>query len=225
MEITCTRCHRTVEDENCYCPACGLPRLTYSTDEPNGQIQPEQWNEAVRDASAVDWKVAQRTAIVVAVPAGMLCSMVSPVGIMGLLWMAIAALWTVILYVRRKQSAWITTGAGARIGLVTGLLGTWTAAATSGIALFVMRFLQHQGNAFDELWQSIVNENVVPQWTASGMDAHMVDIWKSNLLSPEGRAGAVLAGISLLSCGLLLFAVGGGALGARMVARRGTPQS
>jgi hypothetical protein len=225
MEITCTRCHRAVEDESCYCAACGLPKLTYSTDEPNGQIQPEQWNDAVRDASAIDWKLAQRTAILVAVPAGMLCSMVSPVGIMGLLWMAIAALWTVILYVRRKQSVWITTGAGARIGLVTGLLGIWTAAATSGIALLTMRFLQHQGNAFDALWQSIVNESVVPQWTASGMDVHMIDLWKANLLSPEGRAGAVLAGISLLSCGLLLFAVGGGALGARMIARRRTPQA
>jgi hypothetical protein len=127
MEITCTRCHQAVLADNCYCPTCGLPQLQYSAENVPGQAPPERWLEAqVQDASIVDWKRAMRPALALAVPAGMLCSLFSPVSIFGLLWMTVAAAWVVALYLRSQRPAWITIGAGARIGLVTGLLGAWT---------------------------------------------------------------------------------------------------
>ena len=70
MEITCTRCNQTVQAENCYCPVCGLPQLVYTADGSQGQGQPDRWNEAVRDASSVDWKMALRSALMLAIPAG-----------------------------------------------------------------------------------------------------------------------------------------------------------
>ena len=133
MEITCTRCHQTIQAENCYCPVCGLPQLVYTAECAPGQGQPERWNEAVRDAGSVDWKPALRAALMLAVPAGLLCSMLSPVSIFGLLLMAAAAAWAVVLYVRSQRPAWITIGAGARIGLVTGVLGGWTGCRITGI--------------------------------------------------------------------------------------------
>jgi hypothetical protein len=219
MEITCRRCHRAVLPEDCYCPACGLPQLTYSTEDENGvQGQPERWNEPVRDASEVAWKPALRVVTFLAVPAGLLCSGLSPVGLLGLFWMAAAATWAVLLYVRNQQTPWITLGAGARIGLVTGILGGWTAAATTGITLIVMRFLLHKGGDIDSLWDTIDNQ-MTRQWAEAGVDAHTIAQYQSWLFSPEGHAGFALGMVLFLGSALLLFAVAGGALGARLSAR------
>jgi hypothetical protein len=220
MEITCRRCHRAVLPEDCYCPTCGLPQLTYSTEDGNGAPgQPERWSEPVRDASEVAWKPALRVVMFLAVPAGLLCSGLSPVGLLGLLWMGAAAAWAVHLYVRNQQTPWITLGAGARIGLVTGILGGWTAAATTGITLVVMRFLLHKGGEIDSLWEGMVNDQMTRQWAEAGVDAHTISQYQGWLLSPEGRAGFALGMVVFLAAALLVFAVAGGALGARLSAR------
>jgi len=224
MEITCTRCHQAVQADNCYCPACGLPQLIYSAEGVPGQAPAEQGNEVVRDASSVDWKPALRAALMLAVPAGVLCSLFSPLSIFGLLWMAVAAAWAVILYLRSQRPAWITIGAGARIGLVTGLLGGWTAAAATGITLFVMRFYLHQGKSLDDTWQSIINGQVSQQWADAGVDAQSITTYKAWLLSPQGRAGSMLCAILFLVVALILFAVAGGALGARLMAHNRRPE-
>jgi hypothetical protein len=224
MEITCTRCHQAVLADNCYCPTCGLPQLQYSAENVPGQAPPERWLEPVKDASIVDWKRAMRPALALAIPAGALCSLFSPVSIFGLLWMTIAAAWVVALYLRNQRPAWITIGAGARIGLVTGLLGAWTAAAASGLSLFVMRFFLHQSKALDETWTTIISDQVARQWTSAGVDAQTISLYKGWLLSPEGRAGSMLSAICFLVAVLIFFAVGGGALGARLQARARRPQ-
>ena len=225
MEIVCNRCHQTIQAEDCYCPACGLPQLVYTAEGVSGEAQPGRLNEPVRDASTVDWKTALRAALMLAVPAGLLCSMLSPVGIFGLLWMAVAAAWAVVLYMRRQSPAWITVGAGARIGLVTGVLGGWTAAATTGITLFAMRFFFHQSKFFDDFWQNLVSQQITQQWTSAGVDAATIALAKTWLLSPEGRAGSMLGAILFLVAALLLFAVAGGALGARLLARTRRPEA
>jgi hypothetical protein len=224
MEITCTRCHQTVQAENCYCPVCGLPQLVYSADGSQGQGQPDRWNEAVRDAGSVDWKVAMRSALMLAVPAGLLCNMLSPISILGLPLMAATGAWAVVLYVRSQRPAWVTIGAGARIGLVTGVLGGWMAATTTGVTLFAMRFWFHAGSFYDDLWQNLVNQQLSQQWASMGVDAQTITQMKAWLLPPEGRAGWLLAAIMLLAMALLLFAVAGGALGARLVARNRRPE-
>lgn len=224
MEITCTRCHQAVQAGNCYCPVCGLPQLVYSADSAMEQGQPDRWNEAVRDASSVDWKLALRTVMVLALPAGLLCSLLSPLSIFGLPLMAATGAWAVALYVRSQRPSWITIGAGARIGLVTGVLGSWMAAATTGITLFAMRFWFHQGAFYDGLWQNLVDQQLSQQWTSMGVDAATIAQMKAWLLPPEGRAGWLLAAMTFLTVALMLFAVAGGALGARLVARRRRPE-
>ena len=149
--------------------------------------------------------------------------MLSPVGIFSLLLMAASSVWVVALYMRGRRPAWITIGAGARIGLVTGVVGGWTAAAMTGISLYAMRFWLHQGNVFDNFWQNLVNQQMSQQWTSMGVDAQTIALAKSWMLSPEGRAGWVLCAITFLMATLLLFAVGGGALGARLLGRSRRP--
>jgi len=232
MEITCTRCHQTVQADNCYCPACGLPQLVYTAESVQGQAQPERWNEPVRDASSVDWKLALRAALTLAIPAGLLSSAASPIGFFGLFWMSAAAAWAVVLYVRSQRPAWITIGAGARIGLVTGLLGGWLAFGASGGALFVERFVLHQSSQIDAEWKSRVDmsQQMTQQWTAGMGQADAAEVQAARaqiqafMLSPEGHAGWEAFGFAGNSIFLLFFAVAGGALGARLLARARRPE-
>jgi RNA polymerase subunit RPABC4/transcription elongation factor Spt4 len=232
MEITCNRCHQTVEAENCYCPACGLPQLVYAPDGAPGQAQPERSTEAVRDASSVDWKPGLRAALLLAIPAGLLSSGLSPVGVLGLFWMAAAAAWAVVLYVRSQRPAWITIGAGARIGLVTGLLAGWLAFSISGGALFVQRYVLHQSGQLDGEWKSRVemSQQLTQQWTAgiASADAAQAQAARTQIqnfmLSPEGHAGFEAFGFAINGVFLLFFAAGGGAFGARMLIRNRRPE-
>jgi hypothetical protein len=224
MEVTCIRCHQTVQDGYCYCPNCGLPQLVFSADNSAGAGQGERWGEAVRDANTIDWNSALRSTLPLAIPAGILCSMLSPVSILGLLLMGATAAWVVSLYMRSHKPAWITVGAGARIGFVTGVVGSWSAAAMSGLSLYAMRYWLHQGSAFDDFWQNIVNLQQA-QGIAVGADAQNLAAVKVLMMSPEGRAGLILFTIAVLMVTLVLFAIAGGALGARMLTRTRRPEN
>jgi hypothetical protein len=224
MEQTCSRCHQTVNPEDCFCPVCGLPQLVYSSENSNGAGQPDRWGEAVRDAGAVQWKAALRAAISLGIPAGLFSSMLSPVGIFGLVFMVGAGAWVVALYMRSQRLTWMTVATGARIGLVTGVLGGWTAAAMTGLSLYAMRFWLHQGTAFDDGWRgSLTRANQI--WASAGFDAQTIATLDARFMSPEGRAASVLTTIALLMAALLVMGVAGGALGARFLARPRRPEN
>jgi hypothetical protein len=218
MEISCNRCHQAIPDASCFCPACGLPQLVYASEEGETAVSAERWTDAVRDAGQVEWRPALRAAIVLSIPAGILASNSWPVG---LFWAAFASAWAVYLYARRQRPQWITMGAGARIGLVTGLMTGWLAFVVSGASLFTLRFLLGEGKVFDGPWEGMV-AHLSQQWQAAGSDPQTLaftNAFAKWLLSPWGRAGMMLGCIVVLEIGLLLFAAAGGALGARMMAR------
>lgn len=232
MEISCTRCHQAVLAENCFCPHCGLPQLTYETEGVAGQERPQRFSDGVQDASSVAWKPALRAAILLAVPAGILSSGVSPLGFLGLVWMAIGAAWAVALYMRSQRPAWITIGAGARIGLVTGLLAGWLAFGVSGGALFVQRFVLHQASQIDGNWKDRValSQQMTQQWMANVGPADasqaqaaqaQVQAW---MLSPWGHAGLEAFGFATNTLLLIFFATSGGAIGARFLGRTRQPE-
>jgi hypothetical protein len=233
MEISCTRCHQTVQDGDCFCPACGLPQLTYAADGSSGPAPSEPGVEVVRDAGSIDWRAAIRVALLMGVPAGMLCSNPSPLSGFGLMWMAVAAAWAVVLYVRQQRPAWITAGAGARIGMVTGIMASWLAFAISGGALFVQRYLLHQSSQMDSLFaktfveafqqrtqQSLASMGTVDAAQAQTVFSKMI----AGIQSPEGHAWIWASSIAFYSFFMLFFALGGGAVGARLVARNRRPE-
>lgn len=228
MEITCNRCHQSFEPGSCYCPTCGLPQLVYTADENASASEPEHWSQVARDASMVEWRPALRAAIILAVPAGLLSCGISPVGILGLFWMSAAAAWAVTIYVRGQKPAWITMGAGARIGLVTGLLAGALAFSITGAALFVERFALHQAASLDSEWKSRVEEsNQMTQQLMGQMgmtDQTQLQAQKNFMMSPEGHAGIETFGMVGSSLFLLLFAAAGGAMGARLLARTRRPE-
>ncbi len=160
----------------------------------------------------------------------MLSGGVPVMGIFGLFWMGVAAAWAVALYARSQKqpqhAGWITAGAGARIGLVTGLAAGWVSFAASAVSLFAKRFLFHQGNDFDSLYQDQVAK-VSDQWqaaSASSQDVQAAAFFKSAsawLLTPEGRVGTMLGGLLTLEAILVVCAVAGGALGAKLMVKQG----
>ena len=232
MEITCNRCHQIVQADNCYCPACGLPQLVYAADSATTASQGERWPEAVRDASSIDWKQAMRASALLAVPAGLLSSGVSPLSGLGMFWMAAAAAWAVVLYLRSQRPAWITIGAGARLGLVTGLFAGWLAFTVSGGWLFAERTVLHKANEIDSVYRVVVDTfEQRKNDTITGMTAPDAAQVRSSLASieallgsPEGHAGIWAFSLVCNSMFLVLFAVAGGALGARLVARSRRPE-
>ena len=165
-----------------------------------------------------------RSAFMLGLPAGVLCAFLWPVGILGMALMGITGMWVVSIYMKSQQSAWITLGAGARIGLVTGLIGAWAASATSGIALFAMRYVFHQGAIFDNFWTNLVNVQLTQEWNSMGADGQTISTLKVMLLSPNGRAAWALTTVAFLMATSLVFAIAGGALSARLRARRRRPQ-
>ncbi|MGA2570607.1 MAG: hypothetical protein ABSF23_08820 [Terracidiphilus sp.] len=203
---------------------CGLPQIVYSADEAAGQGQPEHEDGPVRDAGSIDWKPALRLAMALAIPAGVLSSMFSPFGILGPLLMGAASAWVIALYLRGQRPAWITLGAGARIGLVTGILGSWVAALITGVTLYIERYWMHQAKAFDDLWQAQVDQ-MSQQLASMGFDPQKVAEQKALMLSPQGHAGEMLFEVLLLAAILLIFAIAGGAIGARFLGRPRQPQS
>ena len=152
MESTCSRCHQTVQPEDCFCPFCGLPQLVYTADGSAAPGQPERVGEPVRDAGTVDWKPALRLALMLAIPAGALCSMYSPAG--------------------NPRTA--VDGRSRRLGGCalharppSRLDHHWSRRAHRpchrhsrrmdrglhhGISLYAMRFWLHQGPAIDDAW-------------------------------------------------------------------------
>ena len=173
-----------------------------------------------------------RAALVLAVPAGLLSSGITVLGILGIFWTAGAAAWAVVIYMRSQRPAWITTSAGARIGLVTGLIAGWVAFGVSGIWLFVERVSFHQSVQIDEIYSVVLTSFQQRAHESmsgmSGQDAAAMQAWVAYvqrwLTSSEGHAGIWAIWLSIYCTFLLLFAVGGGALGARIQSRNRRPQ-
>jgi hypothetical protein len=191
--------------------------------------QPNQWDAVLHETGAVEWKPALRAVLLLAVPIGLIFGGTSFVGLLGVVWVAAAAAWAVSLYVRglraAKRPVLLTTGAGARIGLVTGLIAGWTSFAASAAMFYARRFLFHQGQDFDDVWQSMVGQ-ASQQWqqiSAANQDHQASEFFKTAsawLLSSEGRAGSALSGMVMIEFMLVIFAVAGGALGAKLMTRQ-----
>jgi hypothetical protein len=232
MEMTCSRCHQAVPADSCFCSACGLPQLVYSTEGDSAPAAAERWPETGRDAGSIDWKLGMRTAAVLAVPAGLLSSGISPLSWLGVFWVAGAAAWAVVLYMRSQRPAWITMGAGARIGLVTGLIAGWLAFGVSGTGLFVTRVVLHQGSQIDSAWRDFVDKNEqMSQQILTKMGASNDEIQASMtpqrnlMLSPVGHAGFQTMGLAWGCALMILFAMAGGALGARTAGKKHRPEN
>jgi len=234
LEATCPRCNETLRDADRYCSACGLPHLTYIAAEmPAPALELgtladglAEADEAVGSVSGIAWRPAMNAAMMLAVPAGILCSTISIIGqSLWMVWMVGAAAWAVALYRKRTRRGPVSAGAGARIGFVTGLFASALTLALNGLALWAQRFLFHAGGQMDSDWSSLVGKVIEADqqgFSQSGMPAaqaaQFLETTRTVMLSAEGHAGIQLSILILGSAFLTLFAVIGGAVSSRFVA-------
>ena len=181
----------------------------------------------------IAWRPAITAALLLAIPAGVLCSTATSIGAsLGLFWMSGAAAWTVGLYFKRARPGRISLGSGARIGLVTGLFTCWLTLGVNGLILWAGRFVLHQGGQMDADWTTAVSKVLdlyQQMFTQMGFASNEItkalQVQRLMMLSPEGRAGAALSNIVVGGAFLMLFSIIGGALGARFLAQPRRPSA
>ncbi len=217
MDRICPRCQALLGPTVRFCPECGAPQLT--VDEAQPEDNPAGDGEAAgrggRDRSEVAWPTAMGTAALLAIPAGLLSSLLS----FSSLWVMAGGIWTVLLY-RKRTMTGLTPGLGGRIGCVFGVFAATLATLFDAANLLVTRYGLHRGSEVDSRLHTAMQAGIDRVLASNPEAAHQIPWFFQFWLSPEGQAGLVLAS-AVLSAGTMLgFSVLGGALGARYLAAR-----
>lgn len=234
MEATCQRCHEPLREADRYCASCGLPQLTFSPESATlatGGEPPPFYPPGSQGAHNIVWRDAMKASLLLAIPAGLMC--LAPGGsVLNVLWLTGAAVWAVSLYSRRTRAVWLSSGVGARIGLVTGLIGSWMAICVHALSLWMVRFEFHEGGQIDSLWSSQIEnwlqleQHLLVQSGESSADVtSYIHMLRGFVSTPEARAGTLVGGYVLITGFLVLMAMAGGALGARFLTHPRRPRS
>lgn len=217
MEQVCHRCGGTLNSSDPFCPHCGAPQLRYESSAetaPSANASPSQRLTA-RNLNAIAWRDAILGAAIIAIPAGMLSSLLG----LEALW-GIAGGMTIISLYRRRTGTFPTSKMGWRIGGLLGVFAAFIAATLSGLALVVQRYTFHQGAVIDQrLRDAVQMSSQMYANLLAGTNPDMVaafDQTRRFWLTPDGAATMVLLNTAGVALFLLLFAAVGGAIGARL---------
>ena len=220
MDPVCHRCRATItSSEELFCPHCGAPQLRYEpSDEPVSSFASSQQTTSGRGLETVSWKAAVVSALLVAVPVGLLSSILD----FGALWVIGGGIATVSLY-RRRVGIPPTNRMGWRIGGLLGVLAAVISTAIYSLKLLIQRYLLHSGE-LDQQLHSVARQfaeqiNRSDPQTAAAM-TQLVHFW----LSPDGAAAIVLGTSAVSAVSMVLFAAAGGAIGARIASLGNRPQ-
>ena len=178
-------------------------------------------------ASGIAWRPALQAAILLAIPASVLSA--APIGFV---CMAGASAWAVHLYAKRIHASGISTGAGARIGLVTGLMASWLSVGLDGFFLWLARFPLHQGSAIDSMWATVVlkpldqkQQEMAQAGVATPQTIEFAHHLRDFMTSSNGKAAMTMMSLCVATLLLILFATVGGALGARLSTQTRRPST
>ncbi len=213
MEQTCHRCGTGVSREDGFCPVCGAAQLNFDADM---QESPE-----VSDLSAlhtrpgqVRWRDAISAAILVAVPAGILCGL--PLLAAGsLIWVMGGSSLAILLYRKKHPMAPMTAKHGFRIGILAGLIISYVSIAVTSILRVVQRFAMHKGETIDSEYDSVISQSMTMFQTTPETQAQMRSFFHF-MLTPDGRAAWSFMNMLTVTVMTLLFAALGGYVGVRL---------
>ena len=222
MSLTCHRCGGDLpgDDLRGFCPACGAPQLRFGAADsddreatestgakPLPRPQEIQWPLGMRCAAAVAGGSALLFAAAFAVPA---------LGLPTLLLLSGGSFLTVGLYRRKSPAALMTPGVGARLGLSTGVLLTVALAVALAAMLLLARFHAHSMAAFDTQWTAQVQDLLERTQASSPVPPDAA----RQMMSPEFRAGSMLAGLAMLASFLIAISAGSGAFAGSIAVRQ-----
>ena len=216
MELVCHRCSATLDPDAFYCQNCGSPQVRFVPSDDTAEAavgSPAAGSVALESerGGPVQWKLAIRIAALVGLGVGILSTLLAAGSV---LWVIVGAIFAIRAYRRRRPLASLARQAGARIGVLVGLLAAAVALAGNAAFLMIQRYGMHQGKLIDTQLTGIVKQAAE---RAAAMDpqapvASFANFW----LSAEGRIGLILMTMAFLSGLIVLFAVIGGVLGAQI---------
>lgn len=208
-----------------FCPKCNAPQIRVSPalreeergrqlEESERKLQPPDSSQPGGPPdSAIDWHLARICAIV----AGALLAavmMVPPLVTFAFIWMPWAGSLAVQLYKRKRPSALVTRGAGARMGVTTGFVAFIALVVFKSAEMAIAVFALHEG---PQLAASLRAQ--VQQAAASNPDPQAQKLIQF-FLTPDGLALLAVTGMVFLCFLLLLLCTLGGLLGALIFGKR-----
>jgi hypothetical protein len=221
MELTCYRCSNTLHEGDGFCPHCGAQQLVVDTSEPTGPQPPPQ--RLGIDPSRVQWRVAITSALLVAIPLGLLAAEIGKIRTI----LVIAGGFGVMALYRRRSEAFIDGSIGWRLGSIVGVVSAFVATATYALQLVGARYLLHDGPTMDREF-STAAQSMADLWIKTNAQQgpqppeamHFVQRVAAFMLSPDGHAAGQLAAALMMSLGMILFAATGGAIAGRILSMR-----
>ncbi len=221
MELVCHRCGNGLHEGEAFCPHCGALQLVVDSSEPVGPQPPTQ--RLGIDPTRVQWRLAITSALLVAVPVGLLSALAG----MSSLFVIAGGFATIALY-RRRSEAFTDGSVGWRVGAILGAASATVATAADGLRLVIERYFLHHGAEIDAQFQSAAQQ-MADQALKSNSPAmqqapQLVHNWINFWLSADGHAALQLLTAAVVSAGMILFAATGGAIAGRILSIRPRPQ-
>ncbi|MEO6924361.1 MAG: hypothetical protein ABI142_11085 [Bryocella sp.] len=185
----------------------------------NGNPNETEEERAARLASQppdmlIQWKAVLRISVVVCAAISLAC-LVLPLELMA--WLAPGIV--LGFYTTRHRETKITSGMGARIGLVCGILCAFGITVTKTIQMLILRYVAHQGASLDALLTQQIVQAKARAVAQSGAVAAAA-IFDPLLKVAEFRVGFYMVAV-LFGCLLLMaFSTLSGAFSGYMRSRR-----
>ena len=223
----CPRCHvvlhREEEGSLVYCWNCGAPQVQLSEelrDQIDQQINAQQSaaNPSVEPSlqpaatgNAIIWRGAIQTAGLAGAVTAILTLIsfaLPPVSVLSFMWFISAPIIVLGVYSARFRQTRITTGFGARLGLLTGLAILAATTTLNTIALVLERFVFHSTAEIDTQIANVFTQMHISITQQAGPAAKAA---LDMLAIPEFRAGLLLTSISIGLAFYLAFSATAGA--------------
>jgi ribosomal protein L40E len=215
MDLACHRCGATLSTPELFCPHCGSPQLRFESSDEQTPYQSDTNGTPLLTGQMIAWRPAVQAALIVALPVGILSSLLD----FGILWVLAGGFGAVALY-QRKAVTVASARAGWRIGLLVGMLAAFLSSTVDGLSMVFERYGLHHGASIDQrliaLTQQMTDQMVRQNPEAAQQIPWFIHFW----LSPDGHAAVVLFMSAFAAIMMIAFSSIGGALGARVLGTR-----
>jgi hypothetical protein len=215
VEYPCHQCGAAVEQGTAFCPQCRAPQirvavpeaasLSGTTSDPAVSSLPAYFGSPL--TTRIEWSQALPATALAGLIAAVL--MMTPLAGFGL-GMLIGGSLSVVFYRRRIPVAQVTPGMGARLGMVSGILGGGIFAALLSIGTMLL-------HAWDSIRAKLIE--VVEQTAARNPDPQAQQAMEF-FKSPEGIVLLLTTALIGTLIAFVIFSGLGGVLGAALLRRR-----
>jgi hypothetical protein len=218
MDQVCHRCGTSVSREDTFCPVCGAPQLNFDLSSQEPADAATEPHATPGRPGQVNWKDAIGAAVMVAIPAGILCGL--PLLAAGsLLWVMGGASLVILLYKKKRPLSLLNARSGFRIGGLTGLAIAYVSVAVAAILHVVQRFPMHIGDKIDSEYEEVISQSMTVFQTSPETQAQMRSFFHF-MLTPDGRAAWSFMNMVTVTVMTIFLAAIGGYIGVRLFAGR-----